>query len=106
MISHPFTVILSPEQADELDSTFSPMDGIVAIDNVCLDLPEVHQPRACDPADPNTPYVYTGRLAWYPLGFSYVQAGHELHMLDFWFDDDLGTSNRSEVDSVIGLGSA
>lgn len=106
MTTQPFTVILSPEQTDALDYAFSPMDGIVAIDNVCLDLPEVHQLRAIDPDNYNTPRVYTGRLAWYPLGFSYVQAGHELHVLDFWFDDDLGTPNRNEVDSVIGLGGA
>lgn len=45
--------------------------------------------------------VYRGRYDWYPLGFSYVQIGNALHVLELWHDDDGDKLNRREVDVVL-----
>lgn len=83
---HEFQVILASEIEDHLDRCFSPLDGIVAIDQITLELPLLH-PRPVTELRRRLSRrlnVFHGRYDWYPLGFSYVQIGHELHILDLW----------------------
>ena len=97
------------ELVDELDYGFSPADGIAAIDDLFGDLPKVHRSRAGQHRgrqQPKSLRVYTGCFAWYPLGFSYVQIGQELHVLELWMVGDTGRPSAAEVDSVVGIHNA
>jgi hypothetical protein len=46
--------------------------------------------------------VYRGCYHWYKeLGFSYVQIGTTLHVLELWFDEN---PDLSQMDVVLGTG--
>jgi hypothetical protein len=100
-----FTVSMHPKLVDELDEGFSPMDGLVAIDEMFGELPLLH--RALAPARlrkraGRTLKVYRGCYDWYrSLGFSYVQLGRTQHVLELWFTEH---PNRAEVDVILGTG--
>jgi hypothetical protein len=84
---------------NELDECFSPVDGIIAIDQMFVELPQLHQaiaPKRPQKRAGRTLKVYRGRFDWYPLGFSYVQTGTTLHVLELWNWD-----NRVDVDVVL-----
>ena len=94
------TVSMHHDLVNELDEWFSPMDGIIAIDQIFLELPQLHPaiaPRRPHKRASRTLKVYRGRYHWYELGFSYVQIGDTLHVLDLWNWD-----NRADVDVVLG----
>ncbi|MCZ2341342.1 MAG: hypothetical protein LC104_06040 [Bacteroidales bacterium] len=100
-----FTVMMHRTLVDDLDDGFSPMDGLVAIDQMFNELPLLH--RTLAPKHPRKRpvrklTVYRGRYAWYPnLAFCYVQIGQTLHVLDLWYDE---TPALSKVDVVLGTG--
>jgi hypothetical protein len=100
-----FTVLMHPTLVDALDDGFSPMDGIVAIDEMFSELPLLH-PRSAPRRRRKRPAgrlkVYRGCYDWYKeLGFSYVQIGTTLHVLDLWYDDN---PNLSQMDVILGTG--
>jgi hypothetical protein len=100
-----FTVMMHTTLVDELDYGFSPLDGIAAIDEMFSELPLLH--RALAPARPRKRAgrklkVYRGCYDWYQsLGFSYVQIGMTLHVLELWYAEnpDLG-----KLDVILGTG--
>jgi hypothetical protein len=109
MIDTKFTVFMHPTLVDQLDEGFSPMDGIIAIDQIFLELPRLHPapvPKRSQNRAGRRLKVYRGRYHWYDLGFSYVQIGTTLHVLELWHDADYRNSNRTEVDVVLGQGPA
>jgi hypothetical protein len=100
-----FTVSMRSKLVDELDEGFSPMDGLVAIEEMFSELPLLHEAlapkRLCKRAGRRLK-VYRGTYYWYgSLGFSYVQIGSTLHVLELWYDDNL---KREEVDVILGTG--
>ena len=102
---HAFTVMMHPTLVDELDEGFSPMDGIVAIDQMFSELPLLHEgvaPKRLRKRATRKLKVYRGCYDWYKsLGFSYVQIGTTLHVLELWDDEN---PNLSQVDVVLGTG--
>jgi hypothetical protein len=95
-MTHAFAVMMHPTLLDELDEGFSPMDGLVAIDEMFSELPLLHRalaPKRLRKRASRDLKVYRGCYDWYKsLGFSYVQIGTTLHVLELWFDEntDLG----------------
>src|SRR5262249_52880126 len=91
-MSYAFTVMMHPTLVDELDEGFSPMDGLVAIDQMFGELPLLHQALAHKRLRKRRHRrltVYRGCYDWYKsLGFSYVQIGTTLHVLELWYDDN------------------
>lgn len=100
---HTFTVMMHSQLVDALDDGFSPMDGIVAIDQIFSELPLLHQalaPKRLRQRAGRKLRVYRGCYDWYKsLGFSYVQIGKTLHVLDLWYDE---TPKLSEMDVILG----
>ncbi len=100
-----FTVSMHPTLVDDLDEGFSPMDGLVAIDQMFSELPLLHQALASKRRRKwcgRTLKVYRGCYDWYlSFGFSYVQIGNTLHVLKLWYNE---TPNRSDVDIILGQG--
>ena len=98
-----FTVSMHPTLVDELDEGFSPMDGIIAIDQMFGELPLLHQalaPKHLRKRAGRRLKVYRGCYDWYSsLGFSYVQIGTTLHVLDLWHDENLTCQG---VDVILG----
>lgn len=100
-----FTVSMHPNLVDELDDGFSPMDGLVSIDEMFNELPLLH--RALAPSRRRKRAgrklkVYRGCYDWYQnLGFSYVQIGTTLHVLELWYDDN---PKANKVDIILGTG--
>ena len=103
--THAFTVVMHPTLVDELDEGFSPMDGILAIDEMFGELPLLHAglaPKRLRKRTARKLRVYRGCYDWYKsLGFSYVQIGTALHVLELWYDE---SPNLSQVDVVLGTG--
>lgn len=101
--THTFTVMMHRQLVDALDEGFSPMDGIVAIDQMFGELPLLHQalaPKRLRQRAGRKLRVYRGCYDWYKsLGFSYVQIGKTLHVLDLWYDE---TPNLNEMDVILG----
>ncbi len=98
---------IHPVLVDQLDEHFSPMDGLVAINQIYLELPQLHPAAASElgrKRPSRTLKVYRGRYDWFDLGFSYVQLGRELHVLELWNDTDWNDPHRLEVDVVLGRG--
>jgi hypothetical protein len=79
-----FTVSMHPDLVDELDEGFSPMDGIVSIDEMFNELPLLHRalaPTRLRKRAGRKLKVYRGCYDWYKsLGFSYVPIGMTLHV--------------------------
>ena len=100
-----FDVLMHPTLVDELDEGFSPMDGLVAIDEMFSELPLLH--RVLAPKRPRKRAgrrlkVYRGCYDWYTsLGFTYVQIGTTLHVLELWYEQN---PDRSKVDVILGTG--
>jgi hypothetical protein len=98
-----FTVLMHPSLVDQLDEGFSPMDGLVAIDQMFGELPLLHQalaPKRLRKRAGRRLRVYRGCYDWYSsLGFSYVQIGTTLHVLDLWYAENL---TRGKVDVILG----
>src|SRR5262249_52706101 len=92
-----FTVMMHTKLVDELDEGFSPMDGLVAIDEIFTELPILHRalaPLRLRKRAGRKLKVYSGCYDWYQsLGFSYVQIGTTLHVLELWYKE---TPNLSE----------
>ena len=103
--SHTFTVMMHSTLVDALDEGFSPMDGLVAIDEMFCELPLLHRalaPKRLRKGASRKLKVYRGCYDWYKsLGFSYVQIGTTLHVLDLRYDDN---PNLSELDVILGTG--
>jgi hypothetical protein len=100
-----FTVAMHPTLVDELDEGFSPMDGIVAIDEMFSELPLLHRHVARKRPRKRAGKalkVYCGCYDWYTsLGFSYVQIGTTLHVLELWYDD---SPKLASIDVILGTG--
>src|SRR5262249_5371578 len=105
MTATTFTVMMHRDLVDELDYGFSPMDGIVAIDEMFSELPLLHRalaPRRLRKRAGRSLKVYRGCYHWYnSLGFSYVQIGTVLHVLGLWYDEN---TTDSQVDVILGTG--
>lgn len=101
-----FTVLMHSNLVDEVDSLLSPLDCFAAVDQIHQELPKRHtpRPRLCRwLRRTRSLRVYSGRFAWYDLGFSYVQVEHVLHIVELWFDEDFQQRLRwREVDCVLG----
>lgn len=100
-----FTTILSSELADALDEGFSPMDGLIAIDQICLELPRLHRPTRISVVQRwlgSSAKLYHGRYDWYPLGFTYRQIDDELHVISLWPVKETGLFRRRKFDVVLG----
>src|SRR5205085_3654804 len=84
------TVMMHSMLVDELDEGFSPMDGLVAIDEMFSELPLLHAglaPKRIRKRTARKLRVYRGCYDWYKSrGFSYVQIGTTLHVLELWYD--------------------
>jgi hypothetical protein len=97
------TVSMHPTLVDELDEGFSPMDGLIAIDQMFCELPLLHQalaPKRLPKRASRRLKVYHGSYDWYSnLGFSYVQIGTTLHVLELWCADNL---SGSQMDVILG----
>ena len=99
------TVKMHHDLVEQLDQCFSPADGIEAIDQVFIDLPIAHQAlpaRRGGRGRGRTLPRYRGRFGWFDLGFTYVQIGIELHVVELWHDDRWNKPRRREVDVVLG----
>jgi hypothetical protein len=100
-----FTVSMHPTLVDELDEGFSPMDGLVAVGEMFGELPLLHRafaPKRLRKRAGRTLRVYRGCYDWYQsLGFSYVQIGTTLHVLELWYDDN---PNVAAMDVILGTG--
>jgi len=98
-----FTVSMHPTLVDGLDEGFSPMDGLVAIDQMFGELPLLHQalaPKRLRRRPGHKLKVYRGCYYWYKsLGFSYVQIGTTLHVLELWYEEN---PTPEEMDVVLG----
>ncbi len=100
-----FTVFMHPKLVDELDETFSPIDGIIAIDQMFLELPRLHLgtlPKRPRSRVGRNLKIFRGCYHWYDLGFSYIQIGNALHVVELWHDYDSGKPNRTDIDVVLG----
>ena len=97
-------VFMHSTLVDELDECLSPMDGLVAIEQVFGQLPQLHagnaSKRRLRPDARRIP-IYRGRFGWVDLGFTYVQVGQALHVIDLWTDADWRKPTRREVDVVL-----
>ena len=90
MSNSTFTVSMHPDLVNDLDETFSPIDGLVAIGQVFGELPSLHAaiaPKRMQKQAGRTLKVYRARFDWYPLGVSYVQIGTTLHVVELWVWD-------------------
>jgi hypothetical protein len=100
-----FTVSMHPDLVDELDEGFSPMDGIVSIDEMFNELPLLHRalaPTRLRKRAGRKLQVYRGCYHWYrSLGFSYVQIGMTLHVLELWYNEN---RNLDDMDVILGTG--
>jgi hypothetical protein len=88
MTTTAFEVYMHRELVDALDEGFSPMDGVQAINDLFVGLPLVHSsPIRKRRRSPKKIRLYNGRFGWYPwLGFSYVQIGNQLHVVELWYE--------------------
>jgi hypothetical protein len=96
-----FTVYMHTTLVDQLDEGFSPMDGLVAINDLFVGLPLQHRSQAKRKRwrAPRTLKVYRGRFSWYrKLGFSYVEIGDQLHVIELWFDEK---PEQHQVDVIL-----
>ncbi len=104
-MAQPFAVMMHSSLVDELDEGFSPMDGLVAIDEMFNELPLLHAglaPKRLRKRTARKLRVYRGCYDWYKsLAFSYVQVGTTLHVVELWYDEN---PNASQVDVVLGTG--
>jgi hypothetical protein len=100
-----FAVSMHPTLVDDLDEGFSPMDGITAIGEILGELPLLHRrlaPKRLRKRAGRHLKVYRGCYHWYPeLGFSYVQIGTTLHVLELWYDH---TPALAKMDVILGTG--
>ena len=100
-----FTVMMHRDLVDELDYGFSPFDGIVAIDDMFGELPILHRalaPKRLKKRAGRKLKVYRGCYDWYnSLGFSYVQIGTRLHVLELWYDEN---PDLTKLDVILGTG--
>lgn len=77
--------------ADAIDHHHSPMDGAIALAQIEAELPDLHRqvrPRRWDAWLPGYARLYRAGLSWSGLGFTYVQIGDVLHVLDVWQTGD------------------
>ena len=104
-MTNAFTVMMHPTLVDELDEGFSPMDGLVAIDQMFSELPLLHAglaPKCLRKRTARKLRVYRGCYDWYKnLGFNYIQIGTTLHVLELWYDE---SPNLIQLDVVLGTG--
>lgn len=102
MFDTTFSVSMHPTLVDELDEGFSPMDGIVAINDLFVGLPLQHrsrEPKRKRWRAPRMLKVYRGGFSWYPkLGFGYVEIQDRLHVIELWFDE---SPERHKVDVIL-----
>lgn len=96
-----FTVRMLPGLADALDEIFSPSDAIEAFNQLYGELPARHQAASARGAR-RFWEGYRGRFAWFDLGFTYVQGGRILLVVELWPDEEWNTARRNEVDCVLG----
>ena len=100
-----FTVSMHRKLVDELDEGFSPLDGVIAIDEMFGELPLLHQalaPKRLRRRAGRWLKVYRGCYDWYSsLGFSYVQIGTTLHVLELWYAEN---PTRLKMDVILGQG--
>jgi len=103
-MTHRLKVFMHADLVDELDESLSPMDGLVAIEQIFSELPRRHaangRPRSIRRDARRIP-IFRGRYQWVDIGFSYVQIGDSLHVIELWHDADSRTPNRPDVDVVL-----
>jgi hypothetical protein len=97
-------VFMHSTLVDELDESLSPMDGLVAIEQVFGQLPRLHAAKASKRRlrrGARRIPIYRSRFGWVDLGFTYVQVGQVLHVIDLWHDSDWMRPDRRDVDFVL-----
>jgi hypothetical protein len=96
-------VIMATAVADKLDNSIdAPTDAIIAIGQVYVDLPTLHQKLRSSRFRcfrRKSLRVYRARLDWCGAGIDYVELGGHLHVIDAWIDYVDDRSSR-KVDCV------
>ncbi|MGH7242367.1 MAG: hypothetical protein ACREJD_02995 [Phycisphaerales bacterium] len=99
------TVSIEHEITDALDHLFSsPIDGAIAVAQLRNELVAVHNVNRMYRLFPgkNLLRLCRGRFIWMDAGFSYVQHGTTLHVIDVWRDwHQDGRRLGKEVDVVL-----
>lgn len=100
-----FTVYIHAELEQQLRTTaiFPELD----LENLYQELPKLHpvepKPRQRKHRLPKRPPVFRGHFDCSNSGFTYLQIGNGLHVVEFWFDGRLlRKRGRPPVDVVIG----
>lgn len=81
------TVVIAAEIADAIDHYHSPTDGAIALGQVRQEIPQHHRSQGTWswlPFRRSRVRLYRGGLEWSGMGFSYVQIGTVLHVVDVW----------------------
>lgn len=102
----PFDVYIHAELEQQLRSTaiFPEYD----LENLCRELPYLHpskpKPRQRKHRLPKRPRAFRGHFDCSNSGFTYLQIGNRLHIVEFWIDGRLlRKRGRPPVDVVIGI---
>lgn len=80
-----YTILMHHEVGDAIDYTFGPMDGAIAVAQIHDQLPLLHRPESLrwwHRLLPSRVRLYRGLLEWGDVGFSYIQVGGTLHVID------------------------
>lgn len=99
----PFNVFMHPDLVNQLDESLSPIDGLVAIDQVFLGLPRLHANPLFQRHAPRSLKAHYAVLDWCGIGLTYVQVGRELHVLDLWSDDDRQRRKKARIVITSGM---
>ncbi|HEY4311653.1 MAG TPA: hypothetical protein VGN12_19560 [Pirellulales bacterium] len=100
-----YKVLMHSDLVDQFDHCFSPFDGISAIDDLFLGLPQVHSSRKGKRREgrtvPKTLKTYRARLNWCGMVVLYVEVRDELHVLDFGFIEGSPAADAGQENGVI-----
>jgi hypothetical protein len=107
MTSKTFIVHIHFQLAARLNDEFSVIHGEPALRELRDQLPKLHPTRSRK-ADvrPRRRFirVYYGRFNWQNTGFSYIQVGNTLAIIDLWLDREfIAKRRRKHIDCVIQL---
>jgi hypothetical protein len=91
------SVVMHHDLVNELDGSLSPMDGLVATDQVFLGLPRLHARSLFLPSVPSRLKLHHALLEWCGIGFSYVELGDALHVLELWPENDVKRRKKAKI---------
>jgi hypothetical protein len=99
-----FTVCVPRSIQNELDLVLSPIETILAIDQVHEQLPALHRPAPRQPGSQKAggwSRLHHGRFGWLDIGFTYAQLGSRLVIVNLWPDRLWGSPDRSKAGGVV-----